>query len=154
MNKNLATAAGLILLSCVGLSSCTLGSGTRTCRRLYQPTDARTVEMLFREPKNPYIIIGPVSAFGSQLAAENAVYRAVQKETAELGGDAVLIDGPGLKPFNDGFRQGKILQGLAIKWGKDEDSAGVRALNPTSTSSTTRKAVQDIPANAPAYPSR
>ena len=46
MNKNLSAAAGLILLSCVGLSSCTLGSGTRTSLRLYQPADARTVVVL------------------------------------------------------------------------------------------------------------
>ena len=87
----------LILISLISilLVSCTTGSGTRTSRRLYQPTQASNVEILFREPKQAYTVIGPVSSFGAPIAAENAMYRAVQKEAAELGADAVLIEGAG-----------------------------------------------------------
>lgn len=144
----------LCVVLAVILSACTTGGGTRTSRRLYQPTQAANVEILFREPVQSYTVIGPVSSFGAPLAAENAVYRAVQKEAAELGADAVLIEGAGITRNYDGFRRGKALQGLAIKWGDERQGTGPRALSPTSTVSTTPAANQVIPANAPAYPSR
>ena len=52
-------------------------------QRLYQqPTQSSHVEILFREPTRPFTMIGPVSSFGAPLAAENAMYRAIQKEAA------------------------------------------------------------------------
>ena len=144
----------LILISLISISlvSCTTGSGTRTSRRLYQPTQAANVEILFREPKQAYTVIGPGSSFGVPIAAENAMYRAVQKEAAELGADAVLIEGAGVGRNYDEFRRGKALQGLAIKWGDEQQGVGPHALSPTSTVSSTRDANQVIPTNAPTYP--
>ena len=136
------------------LASCTTGSGTRISRRLYQPTQATNVEILFRDPTREYTVIGPVSSFGAPIAAENAMYRAVQKEAAELGADAVLIEGSGIGRNYDGFRRGKALQGLAIKWGSEPQGIGPHALSPTSTTSTTRGANRVIPSDAPPYPTR
>ena len=146
----------LILISLISilLVSCTTGSGTRTSRRLYQPTQAANVEILFREPKRAYTLIGPVSSFGAPIAAENALYRAVQKEAAELGADAVLIEGAGVGRNYDGFRRGKALQALAIRWGIEHQGRGPHALSPTSTVSTTRDSNQVIPSNAPLFPER
>ena len=90
----------------------------------------------------------------AHLAAENAMYRAVQKEAAELGADAIIIDGPGIGPNYNGFRRGKALQALAIRWEIENQGSGPRALSPTSTVSTTRDANQVIPTDAPLYPKR
>jgi hypothetical protein len=129
-----------------------MGSGTRTSRRLYQPTHSADVEILFREPTRPFTVVGPVSSVGAPLAAENAMYRAVQKEAAELGANAIIIEGPGIGPNYNGFRRGKALQALAIRWGTEYQGRGPHALTPTSTVSTTRDANQVIPSNAPLYP--
>lgn len=142
------------LLCAVALSACTMGSGTRTSRRLYQPTHSSDVEILFREPTRPFTVVGPVSSFGAPIAAENAMYRAVQKEAAELGADAVIVEGPGIGRNYDGFRRGKALQALAIKWGTEYQGRGPHAISPTSTVSTTRDANQVIPTDAPLYPDR
>ena len=112
--KKLSIIIGL--LCAVALPACTMGSGTRTSRRLYQPTKSSDVEILFREPTKPFTVVGPVSSLGAPLAAENAMYRAVQKEAAELGADAVIVEGPGIGPNYNGFRRGKALQALAIRY--------------------------------------
>jgi hypothetical protein len=150
--KKLAIIIGL--LSAVILSACTMGSGTRTSRRLYQPTKSSNVEILFREPTRPFTVVGPVSSVGAPLAAENAMYRAVQKEAAELGANAIIIEGVGIGPNYNGFRRGKALQALAIRWGIENQGHGPHALSPTSTVSTTRDASQVIPSDAPLYPER
>jgi hypothetical protein len=80
------------------------------------------------------------------------MYRAVQKEAAELGADAVIVEGPGIGPDYNGFRRGKALQALAIKWGTEHQGRGPQALSATSTVSTTRDANQVIPSSAPLYP--
>ena len=144
----------IVTITAVILSACRMGSGTRTSRRLYQPTQSSHIEILFREPTRPFIIVGPVSSFGAPLAAENAMYRAVQKEAAELGADAVIVEGSGIGRNYDGFRRGKALQALAIRWGTEYQGRGSHALTPTSTVSTTRHANQVIPIDAPLYPER
>jgi hypothetical protein len=144
----------IALLCAVALPACTMGSGTRTSRRLYQPTKSSDVEVLFREPTKPFTVVGPVSSLGAPLAAENAMYRAVQKEAAELGADAVIVEGPGIGPNYNGFRRGKALQALAVKWGTEHQERGPHALSATSTVSTTRDANQVIPSDAPIYPER
>jgi hypothetical protein len=131
-----------------------MGSGTRTSRRLYQPTHSSDVEILFREPTQPFTVVGPVSCVGAPIAAENAMYRAVQKEAAELGANAIIIDGPGIGPNYNGFRRGKALQALAIRWGAEYQGRGPHAVSPTSTVSTTRDSTQVIPSDAPLYPER
>ena len=150
--KKLSIIIGL--LCAVALPACTMGSGTRTSRRLYQPTKSSDVEILFREPTKPFTVVGPVSSLGAPLAAENAMYRAVQKEAAELGANAIIIQGPGIGPNYNGFRRGKALQALAIRWGTEYQGRGPHALTPTSTVSTTRDANQVIPSDAPLYPER
>ena len=144
----------ILATASVILSACTTGSGTRTSRRLYQPTQSSEVEILFREPTRPFTVVGPVSSFGAPIAAENAMYRAVQKEAAELGANAIIIEGPGIGPNYNGFRRGKALQALAIKWGTEHQGRGPHALSATSTVSTTRDAHQVIPSSAPLYPER
>jgi hypothetical protein len=150
--KKLSIIIGL--LCAVALPACTMGSGTRTSRRLYQPTKSSDVEILFREPTKPFTVVGPVSSLGAPLAAENAMYRAVQKEAAELGADAVIVEGPGIGPNYNGFRRGKALQALAIRWSAEDQGRGPHALSATSTVSTTRDANQVIPSDAPMYPER
>ena len=146
--------AVILAITSVILSACTMGSGTRTSRRLYQPTQSSDVEILFREPTRPFTVVGPVSSLGAPLAAENAMYRAVQKEAAELGANAIIIEGVGIGPNYNGFRRGKALQALAIRWGTEYQGRGPHALTPTSTVSTTRDANQVIPSDAPLYPER
>ena len=68
------------------------------------------------------------------------MYRAVQKEAAELGAHAIIVEGPGIGRNYDGFRRGKALQALAIRWGTEGQGSGPHALSPTSTVSTTRDA--------------
>jgi hypothetical protein len=144
----------ILAISSVILSACTTGSGTRTSRRLYQPTHSSDVEILFREPTRPFTVVGPVSSFGAPIAAENAMYRAVQKEAAELGANAIIIEGPGIGPNYNGFRRGKALQALAIRWGTEYQGRGPHALTPTSTVSSTRHANHVIPSDALLYPER
>ena len=144
----------LLAITSVILSACTKGSGTRTSRRLYQPTHSSDVEILFREPTQPFTVVGPVSSFGAPIAAENAMYRAVQKEAAELGANAIIVEGPGIGRNYDGFRRGKALQALAIRWSAEDQGRGPHALSPTSTVSSTRDANQVIPSDAPLYPER
>jgi hypothetical protein len=146
--------AVILAIASVILSSCTTGSGTRTSRRLYQPTNSADVEILFREPTRPFIVVGPVSSFGAPIAAENAMYRAIQKEAAELGAHAIIVEGLGIGRNYDGFRRGKALQALAIRWGTEDQGTGPHALSPISTVSTTRAANQVIPTDAPRYPER
>ena len=150
--KKLSIIIGL--LCAVALPACTMGSGTRTSRRLYQPTKSSDVEILFREPTKPFTVVGPVSSFGAPIAAENAMYRAVQKEAAELGANAIIVEGPGIGRNYDGFRRGKALQALAIRWSAEDQGRGPHALSPTSTVSSTRDANQVIPTAAPLYPER
>jgi hypothetical protein len=83
-------------------------------------------------------VIGPVSSFGAPLAAENALYRAIQKEAAELGADAVIVEGCGIT-------RNEILQALAIRWGAEVQGRGPHALSLTSTVSTTPDSNQVIP---------
>jgi hypothetical protein len=144
----------ILAISSVILSACTTGSGTRTSRRLYQPAKSSDVEILFREPTRPFTVVGPVSSFGAPIAAENAMYRSVQKEAAELGAQAIIVEGPGIGRNYDGFRRGKALQALAIRWGTEDQGPGPHALSPTSTVSTTRGANQVIPTDAPRFPER
>ena len=99
-------------------------------------------------------MVGPVSSVGAPLVAENAMYRAVQKEAAELGANAIIIEGPGIGPNYNGFRRGKALQALAIRWRTEYQGREPYALTPTSTVSTTRDANQVIPSDAPLYPER
>jgi hypothetical protein len=99
-------------------------------------------------------VVGPVSSFGAPIAAENAMYRAVQKEAAELGANAIIVEGPGIGRNYDGFRRGKALQALAITWRAEDQGRGPHALSPTSTVSTTPDSNQVIPADAPLYPER
>jgi hypothetical protein len=96
------------------------------------------------EPTRAFTVIGPVSSFGAPLAAENALYRAIQKEAAELGADAVIVEGCGITR-NEIYglaRRGKALQALAIRWGAEDQGAG---LTLTSTVSTTPDSNQVIP---------
>ena len=144
----------LLVTASVILSACTTGSGTRTSRRLYQPTQSSEVEILFREPTRPFTVVGPISSFGAPIAAENAMYRAVQKEAAELGANAIIVEGPGIGRNYDGFRRGKALQALAIRWGTEYQGRGPHALSATSTVSTTPDSNQVIPSDAPLYPER
>jgi hypothetical protein len=101
-------------------------------------------------------VIGPVSSFGGPLAAENAMYRAIQKEAAELGADAVIVEGPGIvrNEIYGLARRGKALQALAIRWGTEYQGRGPHALSATSTVSITPDSNQVIPADAPLYPQR
>jgi hypothetical protein len=76
------------------------------------------------------------------------------KKAAELGANAIIIEGPGIGPNYNGFRRGKALQALAIRWGTEYQGRGPHALSPTSTASTTRDSNQVIPSDAPLYPER
>ena len=75
------------------------------------------------------------------------MYRAIQKEAAELGADAVIVEGPGIarNEIHGVVRRGKALQALAIKWGIEHQGRGPHALSPTSTVSTTLTQIRSFP---------
>ena len=47
----------ILAITSIILSACKMGSGTRTSRRLYQPTQSADVEILFREPTRPFSVV-------------------------------------------------------------------------------------------------
>ncbi len=130
-------------------AGCTTGSATRTSATLYQPTASSSVEILFEKPARPYKVIGQVSSRGAALASEDAMYRAMQKEGAELGAHAILITSNGIQDVPQwGAENYQKARALAIRWtdGKADDQA--YAVTPTSTQPTTPKETQVIPRGA------
>ena len=134
------------VLGCCVLGACTTGSGTRTSADLYQPTDAAAVQILFEKPARPYKIIGQVSSYGAALASEDAVYRAMQKEAAELGAHAILIQGTGVQEVQQwGDENHKRAQALALRWTDQKKTTTEYSLTPDSITPTTPEAEQVIP---------
>ncbi|MDR2463958.1 MAG: hypothetical protein LBD30_09315 [Verrucomicrobiales bacterium] len=144
MKKLFLLSAGLAVI----VSGCTTGGGTRMSHGVYQPTHAASVAILFEKPGTPYFVVGAVSAFGAPAASEDAVYRAMQKEAAELGAHAIIIlDGTGIREssahmFGGADKKGKA---LAIRYGADIQGGGGFSLTPTSATPTTPRAEQVIP---------
>lgn len=126
----------------IAIAGCTTGSATRTSSTTYQPTDSSSVEILFEKPDRPYTVIGHVRSDGSDIASDDAVYRAMQKEAAELGANAIIVN----ETVSGGFMEmrNKRAGALAIRW-KSGESKKKYAVTPTSTKPTTPEAEQIIP---------
>ncbi len=138
----LLLAAGLATLA---LSACTTGSATRTSGVIYQPTNATAVQILFEKPSRPYEVIGQVGSRAASLASDDAIYRAMQKEAAEIGANAILVQGAGIDqehPWGDYSYQRS--RALALRW-KDSGGGGAYSVTPTSVKPTTPRATQIIP---------
>ena len=150
--KTILGISGLLL--CLLMAGCsTTGGGTRTSGTVYQPTDAKSVQILFERPQRPYEVIGQVSSMGGGLASDDAMYRALQKEAAELGAHAVLVQNSGVD-FQDnggfgGYKKGKA---LAIRFTDGYSSGNSYAVTPTNISPTTPQATQIIPQNYATQP--
>lgn len=70
------------------------------------------------------------------------MFRAMQKEAAELGADAILVGGDGIKQENGAWKQSS--RALAIKWNKGSSKLAY-AVTPTSAKPTTPAAEQIVP---------
>ena len=142
--KLLALKFFLIGVFSLMIVSCgTIGGATRTSKTVYQPTNAASVEILWKEPRRPYDVIGQVRSNGGCLASDDAVYRSMQKEAAELGAHAILIQGQGVGLWND--CGDKIARALAIRYTDGHGSNHQYAVTPTSTQPTTPQAEQIVP---------
>jgi hypothetical protein len=134
-----------ILIS-VTLAGCgTVGGGTRASGSIYQPTEASSIQILFERPVRPHEIIGQVRGQGGFLASDEAVYRSMQKEAAELGAHAILV--PVGVDLIDGYGS-KRANALAIRYKDGRSSGETYAVTPTSTKPTTPEANQIVPRNA------
>jgi hypothetical protein len=131
----------------LALSACTTGSATRTSGVIYQPTNAAAVQILFEKPTRPYDIIGQVGSRAANLASDDAIYRAMQKEAAEIGASAILVQGAGIEQetpwgYQGGYQRSRA---LALRW-KDAGGGSAYSVTPTSVKPTTPRATQIIPA--------
>lgn len=107
-----------VLFPCIALlCGCTMGSVTRTSQQSFESTQAASVQVFFEKPDRAHFIIGAVSCLAGPFAAEEAMYRSLKKEASEIGADGVIVASDLIVPYNDGFRQGKMLKGLAFRWG-------------------------------------
>jgi len=133
---------------CLGITACTTGSATRTSSTIYQPTNSSQVEILLEKPTRPYTVIGTVGSKGDGLASDDALFRALQKEAAELGAHAVLVQGEGISQVND-FWNGSYQKSraLALRW-NDGASQSTYSVTPTNTNPTTPASEQIIPPGA------
>lgn len=122
----------------------TVGGGTRTTSTIYQPTNAASIQILFEKPSRPYEIIGQVRGQGGALASDEAIYRAMQKEAAELGADAVLV--PVGVDLIDNYGS-KRANALALRYTDGRGSGHSYSVTPTSVNPTTPAATQVIPRN-------
>ncbi len=135
-------------LATLALSACTTGSATRTSGVIYQPTNAAAVQILFEKPSRPYEVIGQVGSRAARLASDDAVYRAMQKEAAELGANAILVQGAGIEQENPwGANSYQRSRALALRW-KGSGGGGAYSVTPTSVKPTTPRATQIIPLGA------
>jgi hypothetical protein len=134
--------------SLAGLTACTTGQATRTSSTIYQPTSSKSVEILFEKPDRPYTVIGQVGSQGSLIASDDAMYRSMQKEAAELGAHAIIVQGEGVKHEHD-FWDGSYQRGraLAIRW-KGGATQSTYSVTPTNIKPTTPKETQIIPKGA------
>lgn len=129
----------------LAVSACTTGSATRTSGVIYQPTNAAAVQILFEKPTRPYDIIGQVGSRAARLASDDAIYRAMQKEAAEIGANAILVQGAGIDletPW--GYQAYQRARALALRW-KDAGGGSAYSVTPTSVKPTTPRATQIIP---------
>jgi hypothetical protein len=133
-----------LIIGSITLTSCTTGSATRTSKEIYQPTDSASVEILFEKPTRPYKVIGFVGSHSSSMASDDAVFRAVQKEAAEIGAHAVLIS-DGIDHKESYWESHKKAKALAIRWSDEKANTKRLAVTPTSTEPTTPEAEQIIP---------
>jgi hypothetical protein len=141
--------AAYLWLSLLLVGCGTTGGGTRTSGMVYQPTDAASIQIIWERPTRPYEIIGQVSSTGGGLASDDAVYRAMQKEAAELGAHAILIQGGGVDYHAESMGSFyKHSTALAIRYTDGYGSNGQYALTPTNVNPTTPQAEQIIPRNA------
>ena len=82
------------------------------------------------------------------------MYRAVQKEAAELGANAIVIEGRASDQTIMDFVEARLCKPSQLGGARNIRDVDPTALTPTSTVSTTRDANQVIPSDAPLYPER
>ncbi len=127
------------------LTACTTGSATRTSSTIYQPTSSASVQILFERPTRPYEVIGQVGSKGDTLASDDALYRAMQKEAAEIGAHAILVMGAGIEHQSQwGGENYQRSRALALRWTEATPSS-TYSVTPTSVTPTTPRENQIIP---------
>jgi hypothetical protein len=135
-----------VMMACALLAiSCTTGSATRTSSTLYQPTNSAAVQILFEKPTRPYEVIGQVGSKGGIIASDDAMYRAMQKEAAEIGAHAIWMRDSGIDHQQSwGGENYQRAKALALRW-TDGGSQSVYSVTPTSVTPTTPRENQIIP---------
>lgn len=138
--KNIVVA----LLALLVLTGCTTGQATRTSSNVYQPTDATKVQIFVEKPERAYEVVGLVGSKADGYASDDAVIRAMQKEAAELGANAIYMKGDiGVEHDVLGGKL-KSARAVAIRWKTKSDDKAI-AVTPTSNKPTTPKEEQIIP---------
>jgi hypothetical protein len=87
------TTFWLIFTAAILLCGCTRGYKTVIGGESYAPVPIEKVAVLLQFPadETTYKVIGIVSSHGAALASDDAVYRKLQKSSADLGADAVVV---------------------------------------------------------------
>jgi hypothetical protein len=138
----------LVILPLILLQACTTGSATRTSGNVYAPTRSESVQILFEKPTRPYEIIGQVGSKANMWASDDSVYRAMQKEAAEIGAHAILVQGTGIEhehSWGDSYQRSKA---LALRWRDGNPGGSPYSVTPTSVEPTTPRETQIIPQGA------
>jgi hypothetical protein len=84
----LVLLAGVLLLT-----GCAYGYKTAVGSERYKPVDVKHVAILLENPKKAYSTIGIVRALGGTMNSDSSVYAKLQKSAADLGADAVIVQG-------------------------------------------------------------
>ena len=108
MKTILAAIVSLVLCGCVS------SSGSRIPGNNRAPTDAASVQVLYQEPKRPFVIVGHVSVDRAIANQEGSIERKFRSVAATMGAQAVIIDRIPKASFAN-VTQG---EGRAIVWEK------------------------------------
>jgi hypothetical protein len=81
----------------------------------YASVPTERVMVLFEPPNRPYQQIGIVSSLGGWYASDGDNYRKMQMAAADLGADAVIVQGPPPASQRDYWQYPKTT-GIAIKY--------------------------------------
>jgi hypothetical protein len=87
-----------------GMSGCTHGNVLVLDPLVRPETQPDAVQLLAKEPEQPYVVIGLVSAW-SELGGVGAARKRLQHEAARLGGHALLFDSESLGTAAKGHPQ-------------------------------------------------
>jgi hypothetical protein len=93
MSKPAFLRLALVAAACLFSGCAEAGYKMSTGETRYAPVPAQHVEILFSPPNRPFKQIGIVSALGMNWSSDVAMDKKLQKSAADLGADAVILNG-------------------------------------------------------------